>query len=61
VNSELRLSFRRIFSVEMMQVWGDLCVVMEQVNMNEDSNSLVWCYTKSGMCSSQSCYAVISF
>jgi hypothetical protein len=41
VDGELRLSFRRTFSVEMMQIWGDLCVVMEQVSLNEDSDSLV--------------------
>jgi hypothetical protein len=41
VDGELRLSFRRTFSVEMMQICGDLCVVMEQVSLNEDSDSLV--------------------
>jgi hypothetical protein len=30
VNRELRLSFRRTFFAEMMQVWGDLCAVMEK-------------------------------
>jgi hypothetical protein len=45
----------------MMQVWGDLCAVMEQVNLNEDLDSLVWCYTKSGVYTSQPFYAVISF
>jgi hypothetical protein len=34
---------------------------MEQVEWNEDLDSLVWCYEKSGVYPTQSYYAVISF
>jgi hypothetical protein len=61
VEKELRLPFRRNFSDNLGQMWDDLCVVVEQVELNEDSDSLVWCYEKSGTYSAQSCYAVISF
>jgi hypothetical protein len=44
----------------MMQNWNELGVVVEQVNLNEDSDSLVRCYEKSGVYS-QSLYVVISF
>jgi hypothetical protein len=42
-------------------MWEDLCSVVEQVELNEDSDSLVWCYEKSGIYSTQSYYAMISF
>jgi hypothetical protein len=61
VDRELKLSFRRSFSSSMGQMWEDLCAVVDQVELNVDSDSLVWCYEKSGVYSSQSCYAVISF
>jgi hypothetical protein len=61
VDRELKLSFRRSFSSSMGQMWEDLCAVFDQVGLNVDSDSLVWCYEKSGVYSSQSCYAVISF
>jgi hypothetical protein len=38
------LPFRRNFSDNVGQMWDDLCVVVEQVELNEDSDSLVWCY-----------------
>jgi hypothetical protein len=42
VDGEVRLTFRRTFSMEMMQVWDDLLAVVERVNLNEDSDALVW-------------------
>jgi hypothetical protein len=30
------LTFRRTFSMEMMQIWDDLMAVVSQVNLNED-------------------------
>jgi hypothetical protein len=35
--------------------------VVEQLNLNEDSDALIWGYEKSGVYSSHSCYAVISY
>jgi hypothetical protein len=45
----------------MMQSWKDLVAVVEQLNLNEESDALYWCYEKSGVYSSQSFYAVIYF
>jgi hypothetical protein len=42
-------------------VWDELKAVAEQLNLNEDSYALVWGYEKSGVYSSHSCYAVISY
>jgi hypothetical protein len=61
VDSEIRLSFRRNFSTSMGQMWEELCEVVEHMELNEDSDSLVWGYEKSRVYSTQSCYAVISF
>jgi hypothetical protein len=40
-NRELRLIFRRTFSSSIMQNWNELREVVEQVNLNEDSD--LWC------------------
>jgi hypothetical protein len=61
VDNDIRLSFRRNFSASMGQMWEDLSGVVEQVQLNEDSDSLVWGYEKSGVYSTQSYYAIISF
>jgi hypothetical protein len=61
VEKELRLTFKRIFSINLGQMWEDLCSIVEHVEVNEDSDSLVWCYEKSGIYSTRSCYAVVSF
>jgi hypothetical protein len=61
VDGEVRLTFRRSSSMEMMQVWDDLMAVVEQVNLNEDFDALVWVYEKTGSYSSHSFYAVIGY
>jgi hypothetical protein len=35
--------------------------VVEQVVLNEDANALIWCYQKSGVYSSHSCFNIISY
>jgi hypothetical protein len=42
-------------------MWGELLTIVEQINLNEDSDSLIWCYNKSGIYSTQSCYNIISY
>jgi hypothetical protein len=49
VDGELRLTFRRTFSDRMMEMWGELVAVVEQVILNNDSDALIWCYEKSGV------------
>jgi hypothetical protein len=60
VDGEVRLTFRRTFSVDMMH-GGDLMVVVEQVKLNDDFDVLIWVYEKSGTYSSHSFYAIISY
>jgi hypothetical protein len=47
--------------MEMMHMWEDLISVMEEVNLNDDTNALIWAYEKSGTYSSNSFYAIISY
>jgi hypothetical protein len=61
VEGGLRLSFRRTFSDPMMQRWDELMSIVEQPTLNEDIDALVWCYEKSGIYSSHSCYSIISY
>jgi hypothetical protein len=61
VNEEIRLTFRRVFSADMMNRWEDLKSVVEQVVLNDDFDALVCGYESSGIYSSKSCYAIISY
>jgi hypothetical protein len=61
VDGELRLTFRRTFSNEMMQIWQELCTVVEDIRLGDESDTLVWCYTKFGTYTTQSFYAVINY
>jgi hypothetical protein len=38
VDGELRLSFRRTFTDEMMLAWGDLVSILESVVLSEESD-----------------------
>jgi hypothetical protein len=58
---EIRLSFRRTFSESMMQSWGELVSVVEQVNLKDQPDSLVWVWDRSGVYSSHSFYAIINY
>jgi hypothetical protein len=61
VDGELRLTFRRTFSPELMQKWDDLVTVVESIELRDDSDALIWCYSKSGVYDTQSFYAVINY
>jgi hypothetical protein len=60
-NGELRLSFRMAFSAIMLQNWGELCAVVEQLTLNDGYDVLVWCYDKLGVYSSHFFYVVINY
>jgi hypothetical protein len=49
VDGELRLTFRRMFSYQMMQSWDDLISVVENMVLSDESDALVWCYESSGI------------
>jgi hypothetical protein len=51
VDGELRLTFRRVFSDEMMRLWDDLMSVVEGLK----------CYGSTGTYSSQFLYAIINY
>jgi hypothetical protein len=61
VDGELRLTFRMTFSIEMMQIWQELCAVVEDIRFGDESDTLVWCYTKSGTYTTQSFCAIINY
>jgi hypothetical protein len=61
VEGELRLSFRRTFTYEMMQSWEELMSIVETVALSSETDALVWVYNTSGTYSSQSFYATIDF
>jgi alpha-glucuronidase len=58
---EVKLTFRRTFSEEMMERWNELTEIISSVRFNEDSDTLVWQYESKGEYSTQSLYAVINF
>jgi hypothetical protein len=45
----------------MMQAWGELLAVVCQLELNNYTDALLWCYEKSGVYSSHSFYAIINF
>jgi hypothetical protein len=61
VDEEFRLTFRRMFSYQMMQSWDDLLSVVENVVFSDESDALVWCYESSGIYSSHSFYAIVNY
>jgi hypothetical protein len=61
VDGELRLTFRRNFDDNLLQSWRELLTVMENVELKNETDSLVWCYSQSGVYSVQSLYAIINF
>jgi hypothetical protein len=60
-NGEIRLSFRRTFSEDMMQTWCELVEIVEQVNLRDEPDSVVWVWNRSGAYSSHSFYAIINY
>jgi hypothetical protein len=61
VDGELRLTFRRNFDDHLFQIWQELLAVVENVELKDETDSLVWCYSQSGVYSVQTFYAIINF
>jgi hypothetical protein len=61
VVGELRLSFRRTFLEDMMLNWEELIVVVEQINISDESDALIWGCDRTGVYSSHSFYAIINY
>jgi hypothetical protein len=60
-NEIMKLSFRRTFSNQMMLMWDELKGVVSSLVLKEELDAPIWNYSSSGIYSSQSCYAIISF
>jgi hypothetical protein len=58
---ELRLSFCRTFSDQMLESWEEMKAVVEQVSLREEPDALIWGCERSGAYSSHSFYATINY
>lgn len=58
---EVKLTFSRTFSFDMMQRWHELVMIATSVVLQDDSDALVLQYEKAGVYSSKSFYAIINF
>ena len=54
------LTFRRCVSTSTMNLWLELCSLLESVSLSEEEDQILWHYTSSGKYSVQSLYAVIN-
>jgi hypothetical protein len=45
----------------MLQMWDELLAVVDKLMLNEELGTLIWCYNKFGVYSSQSFYAIINY
>jgi hypothetical protein len=58
---ELKLTFRRTVSENLMNLWWELVSLMDDLSFSEEEDHILWAYTSSGKYEVQSLYAVISF
>jgi hypothetical protein len=58
---EIKLSFRRTLSENMMQTWCELLSVLEQVSLRDEPDLVVWVWDRNGIYSSHSYYAIINY
>ena len=56
----LMLTFRRCVSTSTMNLWLELCSLLESVSLSEEEDQILWHYTSSGKYSVQSLYNVIN-
>jgi len=54
------LTFRRCVSTSTMNLWLELCSLLESVSLSEEEDQILWHYTSSGKYSVQSLYNVIN-
>jgi hypothetical protein len=47
-------------SDKLMQMWDALLSVVDKLVLNEEPDTLIWCYNNSGVYYSQSFYAIIN-
>lgn len=57
---ELKLSFRKDVSEALMNMWLELCSLVENTSLNNEEDQILWSYSTHGTYSVQSLYAVIN-
>jgi len=57
---ELQLSFRRNVSERLMNMWEELRSAMENIELKEEEDHILWSYNSSGKYSVQSLYTIIN-
>jgi hypothetical protein len=58
---EIRGTFRRTFSEEMMVQWQELLVIANTINFSKDEDKLIWQYETNGIYYSSSMYNLVNF
>jgi hypothetical protein len=56
----LRLTFRRSVSENLMNMWYNMLSIVEDLNLQEDDDQIIWSFSSNGKFSVQSLYAVIN-
>jgi hypothetical protein len=59
--NDLRLSFRRCFDDKLLMQWGELKAIVQQLQLTDEPDQMVWKLSSTGVYSSQSLYAVVNF
>ena len=58
---DLKLTFRRTVSEQVMNLWWELVSLINGIVLSEEEDQIVWAYTSSGKYIVQSLYAVVNF
>lgn len=57
---ELKLSFRSNVSEALMNMWLELCSLVEGTSLNDEEDQILWSYSSNGTYVVQSLYVVIN-
>ena len=59
--TDLKLTFRRTVSQQLMLQWEELLRIVNSVVLNNEEDTIIWKFNSNGKYSVQSLYAVLSF
>lgn len=59
--ADLKLTFRRTVSAQLMDMWFEICAIAESITLTEECDTIIWSFNSTGLYSVQSLYAVVSF
>ena len=57
----LKLTFRRSVSQNLMLQWEDLCSIASSINLSDEIDNIIWMYDSRGIFSVHTLYSVLSF